>query len=94
MLRDLIVHLDGASEDDVRLSHAEMIARDSGAHILGLYTNYIPDFALKSGFDIAFTSVAITAQLQAQARETGDEVFARLKERVVRLEFSNRASPS
>jgi nucleotide-binding universal stress UspA family protein len=85
-LKDLIVHLDGEIEDEVRLSHAEMIARDFGAQVLGLYANWIPELVPMSGFDVAFTSVASAARLQVQARERGERVFARLTERLARLD--------
>jgi hypothetical protein len=64
LLKDLIVHLDGATEDEVRLSHAEMIAQDFGARVMGLYINWIPELVPSSGFDVAFTSVASAARLQ------------------------------
>jgi nucleotide-binding universal stress UspA family protein len=82
LFRDLMVQLDGAAEDEVRLSHAALIAQDFGVHVLGLYTNGIPELVPTSGFDVAFTSVASAARLQVKARERGDEVFARLTERV------------
>jgi nucleotide-binding universal stress UspA family protein len=43
--KDILVHLDGTLEDETRLAHAEALACAFGAHLIGLYTNKLPDIA-------------------------------------------------
>jgi nucleotide-binding universal stress UspA family protein len=84
VLTDLIVHLDGGAEDETRLSHAEMISASFGARVTGLYTNPLPEYAMASGFDPRFSTVAGVFQLHERIHEEGDGVFARLMERLTR----------
>src|SRR5690349_4701218 len=39
MIRDVLVHLDGSPDDELRLAHAEAIATAHEAHVTGLFTN-------------------------------------------------------
>jgi CBS domain-containing protein len=42
-IRDVMVHLDGTSEDEVRIAHGEAIAAVFDAHLTGIYTNPLPE---------------------------------------------------
>ncbi len=46
--KDIIVHLDGTLEDEIRLAHGEATASLFNAHLTGVYTNSLPDIALYS----------------------------------------------
>src|SRR5262245_12432685 len=48
MIKDILVHLDGSSEDDVRIAHAEGLAREHGAMVTGLFTLVLPAYAALS----------------------------------------------
>lgn len=89
MLKDLIVHLDGTAQDEVRLSHAEAIVEGRGAHVTGLFTNLLPEYVMASGFDPAFSAIAGIAELQERLHEEGMRTAARLRERLARLEAPN-----
>src|SRR5260370_40064552 len=89
MLKDLIVHLDGSPEDEVRIAHAEAIAEGRGAHLTGLYTNLLPEYVMASGFDPAFSAIAGVAELQERLHEEGKRTSLRLRERLARLDAPN-----
>jgi hypothetical protein len=44
-IKDILVHLDGRSTDELRLQHAEAIAATSQAHLTGLFMNSLADDA-------------------------------------------------
>lgn len=79
--RDVMVHLDGTSEDEVRLAHAETIATLNGGHLTGIYTNIVPDSIIYS----AEAGAAAIAALEEQIRRQGEEIRHRLAERFTRL---------
>jgi nucleotide-binding universal stress UspA family protein len=79
--RDIMVHLDGTAEDEVRLAHAETIVAPLGAHLTGLYTNMLVDPALYSGE----AGVVALAELDQQARDEGKATLAKLTQRFARL---------
>jgi nucleotide-binding universal stress UspA family protein len=89
MFKDLMVHLDGTDEDEVRLAHAESIAARFEAHLTGLCINPIPEygsaFAGEPGFVVADTVI----QLEERARTEGEVVLARLKDRFARIDVPN-----
>ena len=89
MLKDLIVHLDGGSEDETRLGHAEMLAAGRGVYVTGLYANPLPEYVMASGFDPTFSSIAGVAQLQESLHTEGERVAARLTERLARIDAPN-----
>ena len=43
MLKDILVHLDGSADDELKLQHAEAIATASQGHLTGLFTNPLAD---------------------------------------------------
>jgi len=86
MPRDLIVHLDGSSEDETRLGHAEAIAKAHGAHVAGLYTNLLPEYFMATGFDPAFSTVSGIVELQERLHEEGQRTAQRLRDRLAKLD--------
>jgi nucleotide-binding universal stress UspA family protein len=83
--QDVTVHLDGTSEDEVRLAHAEAIAALGGGHLTGLQTNLLPDPVAYS----AEFGVAAIADFEEQVRQEGVRVHRRLVQRFQRLGVRN-----
>src|SRR5579863_1462899 len=83
--KDIMTHLDGTAEDEVRLAHAEALATVFGAHLTGVYTNRLPDIADYSSPTAAMAYV----ELENQLRNDGEVVRKRLAERFERLGVSN-----
>ncbi|POR55541.1 universal stress protein [Bosea psychrotolerans] len=83
--KDVMVHLDGTVEDEIRIAHAEAIAAQFEAHLTGLYTNALPDAALYAG---EFGTSAIVDAYDA-ARRAGDAIHTRLTQRFARLGVAN-----
>src|SRR5580658_723490 len=79
--KDIIAHLDGTAEDEIRLAHAEIIAALFGAHLTGLYTNRLPDISDYSSPAGAMACVEVERQL----REIGEVVRDGLAARFERL---------
>jgi len=80
--RDIAVHLDGSSEDDIRLSHAEALAGRYAARITGIFTTLLPDPALFVG-DFGISAIG---QLVDSAIEEANAGEKRLRERLARLD--------
>ncbi|MGO4570827.1 universal stress protein [Microvirga sp. 2TAF3] len=89
MIRDIVVHLDGSPEDELRLEHAEAIAATTQAHITGLFTNPLPDLATLTPVDGGAAAAQVLADLEEEARDNGDRVQQRLSERFSRLSVPN-----
>jgi nucleotide-binding universal stress UspA family protein len=89
MFKDLMVHLDGTDEDEVRLAHAESIAVSFGAHLTGLYANALPEYAAAFAGEPGFTAMEAVVELEEQARSEGELVLARLEERFARVDAPN-----
>lgn len=89
VIKDVTVHLDGTSADEERLLHAEAIAAASQAHLTGLFTNPLPDFATLTPMDGGAAAAGIVVQLQEDARQQGDLAERRLVERFSRLSVPN-----
>lgn len=83
--QDVMVHLDGGGEDEIRLAHAEMIAALSGGRLTGIYTNMLPDsvlYAQEAG------AMAI-ADLAQRLTQQGLGVHKQLQIRFARLSVPN-----
>jgi nucleotide-binding universal stress UspA family protein len=80
-----MVHLDGSPEDEVRLAHAEAIAASSDAHLLGVYTNVLPD---PIAYSVEFGAASIAA-LEERTRREGVDTGQRLAQRFERLGVRN-----
>jgi nucleotide-binding universal stress UspA family protein len=89
MFKDLIVHLDGTEEDDIRLAQAEVIALRYEAHLTGLYTNPLPEYAYVLAVQSGLAPIGQLLELERQIRKEGDTVVARLKERFKKLAVRN-----
>src|SRR4051812_7740876 len=89
MIKDVMVHLDGSSGDELRIQHAEAIASSTQAHLTGLFTNILPDYAGLASVDGSGAAASLMADIQDQARQSGDQVEQRLADRFSRLGVPN-----
>jgi nucleotide-binding universal stress UspA family protein len=85
MFKDLIVHLDGTEEDNVRLAQAEAIALRFEAHLIGLFTNPLPEYAYVLAIQSGLAPMGPLVELEQELRKDGDVAVARLKERFKKL---------
>ncbi|PRH84796.1 universal stress protein [Labrys okinawensis] len=83
--KTIAVHLDGSKEDEVRLSHAEMLAATFGAHLTGLFTSLLPDISIYAGE--MGTGVSMDRVDEIQQRATA--AIERLQQRCERLSVAN-----
>ena len=83
MIRDIMVHLDGSSQDEIRLSHAETLAQAFKAHLTALFANRLPGFAISA--DAAGTGAVYMAELMEEAMADGDRLADDIKRRLDRL---------
>ncbi len=86
MLKDLLVHLEGNKEDEIRLAYAELIASQHQAFLTGLYCNLVPDNTYMSGGVMAATG-AIVAMQEAAIKE-GDTAEKKLKKQLDNLSIN------
>ncbi len=89
MIKDIMVHLDGTAVDEARIAQAEAIATIWGAHVTGLFTNVLPDYAMAMPVGAAAAGMSIVADLEQRAREEADASIATLVERFKRLSVPN-----
>jgi len=82
---DVMVHLDGGEEDEIRLAHAELIAALAGGHLTGVYTNMLPDIA----FYADGAGGPVFAELAQDLLDQGVKSGKRLQTRFARLGVSN-----
>jgi nucleotide-binding universal stress UspA family protein len=82
MIKDVMVRLDGTAADEVRLAAVNDIAEIFDNHIIGLYFNVMP-VVLAAEDGVGATGAA---ELLQAARDAGDQVQARLTERLARLQ--------
>jgi nucleotide-binding universal stress UspA family protein len=85
VIKDVQVHLDGSPEDELRLQHAEALAVEAQAHLTGLFTNQLADIAAMAPVDGGFAAAQLIADLDEEARRTGDRTQRSLAERFARL---------
>ncbi len=83
--QDVMVHLDGGEEDEIRLAHAEMLTVLAGGHLTGLFTNPIPDIAIYASEQGTMAIAKVTDMVLQQGRV----INRRLKERFQRLAVTN-----
>lgn len=89
MLKDLIVHLDGTEEDNVRLAQAEAIGLNFKSHLIGLYTNPLPEYAYVLAIQSGLAPMAPVIEIEQQIRKEGDVVMGRLNERFKKMGGTN-----
>jgi len=87
MIKDLLVHLEGNREDNVRLAYGELLAAHHQAFLTGLYCNIVPEMMFAG--DPSMTSAQAIASLQAAAIEAGDKVETTLRAQVSKLEVNS-----
>ena len=46
MIRDVMVHLDGSPEDEIRLEYGQILVPSEGGHLIGVFTNLLPDMSI------------------------------------------------
>lgn len=82
MIKDVMLRLDGTAADEVRLAAVNHIADLFDSHVIGLFINVLPVvIAPEDGI-----GAARAAELLEAARQAGDKVEARLRERLNRLQ--------
>lgn len=86
MPKDILVPLDGTPEDEVRLAHAEALARTHRARITGLYLNPLPDYSYVLGIQSGLAPAALITDLDERVRREGDAVAEQLGARLARLD--------
>ncbi len=87
MIKDIMVHLDGSPEDEIRLEYGQAIASVGQAHLIGVFTNLLPDLSIAMPFDGGAAAVVqIVTELEEQARKDGDATSKRLAERLTGLQ--------
>jgi len=79
MIKDVMVQLNGGSEDDARLAAATQIAEMFQSHITGLFFNVVGD-------EFSGANVNQAAQAPDAARRAGDAVETILFQRLTRLQ--------
>jgi nucleotide-binding universal stress UspA family protein len=89
MIKDVLVHLDGSPDDEIRLQHAEAVAATSQAHLTGLFTNPLADPTVLLPTDIGAGAAQVLADLNDDTRQQGDLIQQRLAERFSRLSVPN-----
>ncbi|MEE1609880.1 universal stress protein [Microvirga sp. CF3016] len=87
MVKDIMVHLDGGLEDEIRLGYGQAIASAERAHLIGIFTNPLPDLSIAMPFDGGAAAVVhVVSEFEEQARKEGDATAKRLTERLARLQ--------
>ena len=82
MIKDVMLRLDGTAADEVRLAAVNHIADLFDSRVIGLFINVLPVvIAPEDGI-----GAARAAELLEAARQAGDKVEARLRERLNRLQ--------
>jgi hypothetical protein len=82
MIKDVMVHLDGTTADEMRLAAVNEIAELFHSHIVGLFLNLLPVLiAPEDGI-----GGIQAAELLNKAREAGDKVEKKLSESLRRLQ--------
>jgi nucleotide-binding universal stress UspA family protein len=81
MLKDIVVHLTGSSEDPFRIAQAEAIARSFDAHLTGLQVHTLPEIILYSDASGSGFLQDLLAESHAEAQQVGarlEKAFAAL----------------
>ena len=69
MVKDIMVHLDGSPEDEIRLEHGQAIALAGRAHLIGIYTNLLPDLTVAMPMDGGGAAMQVLTELEERARK-------------------------
>jgi nucleotide-binding universal stress UspA family protein len=86
MIKDIMVHLDGSPEDEIRLEHGLALASAGRAHLIGVYTNLLPELTIATPMDGGAAAIQVLTELEEKARQDGDAIAKRLTERLAGLQ--------
>ncbi|NBJ10729.1 universal stress protein [Microvirga arsenatis] len=86
MIKDIMVHLDGSLEDEIRLEHGQAIASAGRAPLIGIFTNLLPDLTIAMPMDGGAAAMQVLTELDDKARQDGDTTAKRLTERLASLQ--------
>jgi nucleotide-binding universal stress UspA family protein len=86
MIKDIMVHLDGSPEDEIRLEHGQAFASAVQAHLIGIFTNQLPSLTVAMPMDGGAAAIQVLTELEEQARTDGDTTAKRLTERLASLQ--------
>ncbi|MBJ6127473.1 universal stress protein [Microvirga splendida] len=90
MIKDIMVHLDGSPEDEIRLEYGQAIASADRAHLIGVFTNSLPDLSIAMPLDGGAAAVVqVVSDLEEQARHEGDATARRLTQRLTGLQVAS-----
>ena len=79
MIKDVVVHLTGSEEDEVRLSYAEAVSERFNAHLTGLYVHLLPEITVGPG------SIGEVDAWFDESDKQASQIHERLKNRFDRL---------
>jgi nucleotide-binding universal stress UspA family protein len=85
MIKDIMVHLDGSSEDEIRLGYAQLLSSPGPAHVTGVYTNLLPDFTMAVPMDGGAIAMQALTEVEEKARREGDDTARRLADHLASL---------
>jgi nucleotide-binding universal stress UspA family protein len=77
MIKDILVHLEGTDQDEVRLRYADNLAVGFEAYLIGFYANLIPQIMLAG--DGGMLGVDMAMEVEDEAREHGRQALARIE---------------
>jgi nucleotide-binding universal stress UspA family protein len=86
MIKDIMVHLDGSPEDEIRWEYGQAIASAGRAHMIGVFTNLLPDLTVAMPMDGGAATLQLLTELEGKARQDGDATAQRLTERLASLQ--------
>jgi nucleotide-binding universal stress UspA family protein len=86
-MKDILVYLDGTSQDETRILQAAALADAHGSHLTGLFINPLPNLTATSAPVYASEQLIVT--LQKEAVEAGDRV-----EHTIRARFDKLGMPN
>jgi nucleotide-binding universal stress UspA family protein len=86
MIKDIMLHLDGSPEDETRLKYGQAIASAGRAHLIGIFTNLLPELTVATPMDGGAAVMQVLVELEERARRDGDATAQRLTERLASLQ--------
>jgi nucleotide-binding universal stress UspA family protein len=89
MLKDIMVHLDGGKDDEIRLVHAEALALLCEARLVGLYTNPLIEYAFVLAVQSGLAPMEPIIEAEERMRKNGDEAVRKLERRLAQSPVSS-----
>jgi nucleotide-binding universal stress UspA family protein len=87
MIKDIIVHLTGSAEDQVRLAYAAGVAKKLDAHLTGLQVNVLPGILSYTDPSGSFVLQELIANANKQADAVGERLSQALSATGLRTEL-------